>query len=98
MLTTSGTHCTRVGSPSLQISGDCVTPVVAYPSGHVPQVILVLFGSAPSCATLMSGNAATRAIPINTLHIKRLAAFLIVNGIILPPCKLLEAFANELLQ
>ena len=29
-----GTHWTKVGSPSLQISGALVTPVVAYPSGQ----------------------------------------------------------------
>ena len=45
-----GTHWTKVGSPSLQISGALVTPVVAYPSGQAPQVLRMDLSSSPSPA------------------------------------------------
>src|SRR5690349_9087376 len=96
MFAPTGTHCTRVGSPSLQISGDEVTPVVAYPSGHAPQVILILFGSVASCAILREGNATTRTAPIAMLYKRILPMFLTSSGISLPPCKLLKPFADEL--
>src|SRR6188508_1840435 len=98
MLAPSGTHCTRVGSSSLQISDDWVTPVVAYPSGQVPQVILILLGSVASSARLTNGTAATNRAPTDTVQRNRLATFHLSNRIILPPCKFFEPFTDELLQ
>lgn len=81
MFTPKGTHCASVGSPPLQSSGASVTPVVAYPSGHFPQVLRMLFGSAEGSSAHVTGGAAGRRRPKRTSGITEAVKKLVLHAV-----------------